>query len=143
MGMYTELNIGVELKKDTPDQIIKILDYMVKGEGEYTKTDHNMFNTSRWDWMLRSGGSYYFDGKPQLSWHKDEITGSYFLSVRTNIKNYSSELEEFLDFIVPYIDTVGYLGTYRYEENENPTLVYNMGGKIHMVAVKGMPTSEE
>lgn len=30
MGMYTEFNIGVALKKNTPSEVIDILKYMVR-----------------------------------------------------------------------------------------------------------------
>ena len=35
------------------------------------------------------------------------------------------EIEEFLDWLEPYIGTDGFIGYIRYEEWENPTLIYN------------------
>lgn len=143
MGMYTELNIGVEFKRDTPKEVIDALTYMVTPEGERGQVgfpvDHALFQTERWKWMLRSGGSYYFDAQPVLVWRFDEIPKAYFLTVCTNIKNYSNEWEAFLDFIAPHLQTAGYIGTYRYEEAETPTLLYSREGKVHFVEPKEKP----
>lgn len=38
------------------------------------------------------------------------------------LKNYDSEIEEFLDWLEPYIGTEGFIGYMRYEEWEDPTL---------------------
>jgi hypothetical protein len=130
MGMYTELSLGIELKKDTPDIIIDILKKMVMGELFDPKLDHPLFHTDRWHWMLNSAGSYYFDRKPNVIFKKDDITNTYFLSFVTNIKNYTGEWRRFLDFISPHIDTDGYIGTYMYEEWDDPFLLYNRSGKI-------------
>lgn len=137
MGMYTELAIGVEFKKDTPPRVIAVLEWMVTNHDHEVceiplAIDHLLFKTDRWAWMLRNGGSYYFDAKPCLVWKLDEITKSYFLTVWRNIKNYTFEWENFLDFIAPYLATEGFIGHYRYEECENPTLIYNLNGKIEM-----------
>ena len=44
MGMYTELNIGVDLAPSTPDNVIKILDYMLGDEEVNVETpDHPLF----------------------------------------------------------------------------------------------------
>jgi len=131
MGMYTELNIGVRFKRDTPDSIINAISYMIDNDAprEFPE-EHEIFGTDKWEWMLRSAGSYYFASQPTRVWCYDEITEAYFLSVCTNIKNYNGEWEKFLYFIAPYVETEGYIGTYRYEESEHPELLYNEGGRI-------------
>jgi hypothetical protein len=128
--MYTELSIGVEFRKDTPPDVINTISSMAEGDGRSHGIDHPLFQTERWGWMLRYGGSYYFDTKPHLSWAKDEITNTWHLTFGTNIKNYSNEWEHFLDFIAPHLKTDGYIGTYRYEESAAPTLLYAEGGCI-------------
>ncbi len=133
MGMYTQLSIGVEFKTDAPEDIIKAVAYMVKHEEGATpdfSTDHPVFQTDRWEWMLRSAGSYYFDAQPLLAWEYDDISKAWFLTVCTDIKNYSGEWEAFLDFIAPHLDSHGYIGTYRYEEDDLPTLLLCQDGKI-------------
>jgi hypothetical protein len=124
MGMYTELNIGIEFKKETPKLVIETLLYMVGQRTELApRPDHELFQTDRWEWMLRSEGSYYFDHKPTLFFDQDNLTNTWSLSFCTNLKNYCGEWEKFLNWISPYVDTHGYIGTYRYEEDRLPTLL--------------------
>lgn len=126
MGMYTELNIGVAFEKDTPNNVINILKCML-GEGEsvrYELPDRPLFKTARWHFMLVSD-SYYFDGQTDSSLHYDDISNQYYLNVRCNLKNYDDEIAKFMDFIQPHLDTHGFLGYTRYEEFDNPTLIYN------------------
>lgn len=131
--MYTEVAIGVEFKEDAPKSVIDILSWMADPDADDKPqppvTDHALFKTERWTWMLRSGGSYYFDAQPSLVWRYDDISRSWFLTVWTNIKNYSSEWQAFLDFIGPHLcyDYRRFIGYYRYEEEEDPTLLYADG----------------
>lgn len=133
MGMYTELMLGVSFKSDTPENIIEILkgmcnyeegdEILYKMEFDSLLPDHPLFSTSRWTWMLRSG-SYYFDALNVCELVYDDISASYYLTVITNLKNYTGEIEEFIDWITPYVDTQGFAGYKRYEESEHPTLIY-------------------
>lgn len=125
MGMYTELNIGVALKPDTPKEIIDILEYMLGNTDiKPSVPDHPFFNTMRWS-MLFVCDSYYFDGFTDSAMQFDDIDEMYHLNVRSNLKNYDDEIDKFLNFIQPYLDTKGFLGYRRYEEDETPTLIYN------------------
>lgn len=123
--MYTELHFNSELKKDIPQNIIDILQYMIDHENEPALPDHEFFQTSRWS-SLFTMGSYYFDADTHSTLRKDEITNSYFLCVRSNLKNYDSEIEKFINWIMPYLAKYEgeFLGFYRYEETETPTLIY-------------------
>ena len=60
--------------------------------------------------------------------YKDNITDSYVLSTRSSIKNYANEIETFLDWIKPYIESgSGYRDMYAivtYEEDETPKIYY-------------------
>lgn len=142
MGMYTELHIGVEFKKETPPDVIAAIRWMATGEGDRPESSHALFATQRVDWMLRSGGSYYFDAKPCLVWMLDSVTNTWSLTVTTNIKNYTQEWESFLDFIAPHLSTEGFLGHLRYEESDDPTLLYNNGGVIEWRRVAPTPGEE-
>ena len=127
MGMYTELNIGVNLRSDTPENIMDILNYMLSGVSDNIEpetTDHPLFSTKRWRLMLVCD-SYYFDGQTDSSMERDDIDHEYHLNVRCNFKNYDNELHLFLDFIQPYLETNGFIGYQRYEESDDPTLIYN------------------
>lgn len=124
MGMYTELVLGIEIEDN--DKIIQTLRYML-GETEYQPVDdHELFKTGRWDYMLKCD-SYYFDGQTDSKLYMDDLyedNPKFYLNVRCNLKNYNSEINKFLDWLNPYIKTFGFLGYLRYEEDEDPTLIY-------------------
>ena len=129
MGMYTELNISVEVKAD--ENTRAILEYMVgAGEGELTvKLPKNpLFLSPRWAYMLCSD-SFYFDHTAQSSlvdretWNEEEHD-TRILNVRCDLKNYEDEIEHFLQWIYTFTTTRGFIGYMRYEERANPTLIY-------------------
>ena len=140
MGMYTELVLGLELRYD-PD-VIDILNYMLH-EGPEPKinvTSHPLFQTDRWRFMLTCD-SYYFDGQTDSKLFSEQtyvgpFDKTYYLNVRCNLKNYCSEIEKFLDWLAPYIETDGFVGYFRYEEFDDPTLIYNDRGTIRYKATK-------
>lgn len=130
MGMYTELVMAVELKKDTPNAVIEVLKYMVGDiEDEPSMPKHELFEADRWRFMLRCD-SYYFDGVTNSILKSDWVSNSYYLTVRSNLKNYNSEIEKFIDWITPYVNLSYsdsnrmFVGYSRYEESDEPTLIY-------------------
>lgn len=132
MGMYTELLLGVRLKAETPEHVIQTIHHMRDNTqpmpAEYPS--HELFRTERWDWMLRSGGSYYFEAHSGISrFDFDEITCGWQLTVLFNIKNYSGEIEAFVDWIMPWVDAFPgtMLGYKRYEEADEPTIIRKEG----------------
>lgn len=130
MGMYTQLHYGAQLKKDVPDEVVELLRYMV-GERDETPLlpDHPLFRTDRWRYMLRCD-SYYFDYKTTHLLRHDDIAGQFYFNVTTNLKNYDDEIAKFVNWIAPYIDKMpgDFLGYYRYEEDETPTLLHHTHG---------------
>lgn len=133
MGMYTELHYNVELSKDVPEDVINILKFMV-GDSEdepSTLPNHPLFGDTRWRFMLRCD-SYYFNADTHSTLRLDGISHSYYLCIRCNLKNYNDEIELFIDWIDPYLDECiakgEFLGFYRYEEDNEPTLIYRKGG---------------
>ena len=130
MGMYTELVLGAEIENN--QDVISIIKYML-GESNVKPQlpEHSLFKTDRWKYMLHCD-SYYFAGTTHSNLKCDAILGiRYFLTIRSNLKNYDSEIEKFLDWLCPYIKTYGFLGYKRYEEFEDPTLIYKKyDGKI-------------
>ncbi|MFA5760512.1 MAG: hypothetical protein WC877_01965 [Dehalococcoidales bacterium] len=135
MGMYTEIIFGCSLKKDTPLNVINVMQFMTdpsdfKDESKITGglPDHKFFNTPRWKWMFHCS-SYYFGVNESSSkmWY-DDISKDYRISVRSNLKNYDDEIELFLEWIHPYVNHgTGYNNLYAivtYEESEVPTLYY-------------------
>ncbi len=124
MGMYTEFHFNSELKKDN-QEIIDILKYMLGEIKEKPNLpEHKLFQTDGWSCMLRSD-SYYFDEDTHSTLKRNGYDECY-LCIRCNLKNYDSEIEKFIDWISPYLEKSEgeFLGFYRYEETEIPTLIY-------------------
>lgn len=117
MGFYTQLHLDVELKKDTPQEIITILQDMVKGNSLYWE--------NRLNWCFKSS-SYYFNNYSHSNIWFDEISSQYKLFVHCDFKNYDNEIEILLEWLKPYIDTKGMIGYVRYEEDIEPTILYNV-----------------
>lgn len=125
MGMYTEINVCFDLMRDPPKDVVDILHYLIdKTDISSILPKHKFFNCGRWAIIAR-GDSYYFDGSTNSKMVFNNISKTWKINIRANLKNYNSEIEEFLNWLAPYIGTVGFIGYMRYEEWENPLLIYN------------------
>jgi len=127
MGMYTELVLSVELRKERPANVIPVLTYLINGEGDEPTDlpDHPFFEKRRWR-MVGRGSSYYFaNPEPIGRLHLGNITKTYHFTMWCNLKNYQGEIEAFCDWLAPYVHTWGreILGWTRYEEEDVPTLI--------------------
>jgi len=132
--MYTQLHLAVELKKDTPKEVIEMLEWLIdkRKEGEQPQTpNHSFFGCERWKWMFWMD-SYYFNAPSHSIFKYDDISKQYILFIQSNLKNYNSEIEWFLDWIMPYVDALEgeFLGYHRYEEELKPTLIYYKESQI-------------
>lgn len=125
--MYTELIFGAELKKETPEQVINALKYMM-GELEDKPNDFPL-PEARCEDVLKSSSYYFSVSKSSLSqiWF-DEISKSWKISSRSSIKNYKNEIEVFLKWIKPHIKSgSGAKNMYAitiYEEDFEPVIYY-------------------
>lgn len=131
MGMYTEIYLKVSLKHDTPEEVINILKHMVDDEDyTYIEVDaklpkHPLFNTHRWDFMLCCS-SYYHIPFSTMELRYDEISKSYYLTGRADLKNYDGEIDKFFDWIRPYCEYPDeFIGYSLYEEDKKPKLYYS------------------
>ncbi len=124
MGMYTELFLTVDLVDDTPTSIISWLKSMVNGSGDVTDAPSSVAGTRFESRLL--GGSYYFYGQPFMSFEFDSISKSYHLTVLTNLKNYSNEIDKLIELLTPHLDMCKgeMIGYKRYEEDSEPTILY-------------------
>ena len=126
MGMYTELIFGADLKKETPENVIEALKYMI-GDTEEKPKDFPLPD-GRCEWLFRESSYYFGVNSPVSKMWKDDIGGNWVLSTRSNIKNYEGEIEDFLEWIKPYIDSgSGSRDMYAivtYEEAEVPNIYY-------------------
>jgi len=121
MGMYTEIYINVDLKKDTPDDVIGVLKAMCDQECNEVLVDYP------YKWIcLFSNMSYYTPSTNCRFLEFDTISNKWSLLGKGDIKNYGNEIEEFFEWIMPYVD--GYPGDFigysRYEEDQKPTLIF-------------------
>jgi len=126
MGMFTELIFGAALKEGTSSQVIEALKYMI-GETKDKPSDFPLPD-GRCAWLLRCG-SYSFAVNNSVSkmW-LDNIDNQWHISTRSNIKNYENEIETFLEWIKPHIDSgSGNNDLYAivmYEDEDTPKLYY-------------------
>lgn len=127
MGCFTEINVNFDLVKDTPEDVVNIMHYLILTNGNETKPSilpkHEFFKCDRWD-SIACCFSYYFDGLTNSQMKYDDISKTYRVSIRASLKNYDCEIEKFLDWLLPYIDTNGFIGYERHEDMDNPTLIY-------------------
>lgn len=126
MGMYTEIHFNSELKPNLPQNVVDVLQYMIdQNKNEPALPDHEFFKCERWT-ILFTCDSYYFDADTYSTLRFDDISNAYYLCVRANLKNYDNEIQKFIDWIMPYLAKYEgeFLGFYRYEESEQPTLIY-------------------
>jgi hypothetical protein len=124
MGMYTEIFVNVDLKKDTPEEVINILKMMCDHDSKEEDWPEDL--PPRWQYMFY-GGSYYTPNTRCANLHKCGFSNQYSLIGKGDIKNYGSEIQEFFDFIRPHVDPClgcEFIGYWRYEEDKEPTLVY-------------------
>ena len=123
--MYTEIYINVDLKKDTPDDVIGVLKAMCHMLPDQECSDVLADYPDRWI-CLFSNMSYYTPFTNCRFLEFDDIGNQWSLLGKGDIKNYNMEIEEFFKWIMPYVD--GYPGDFigysRYEEDQKPTLMF-------------------
>lgn len=100
MGMYTELIFGASLHENTPSEVIETLRYMI---GDIEKPKNLLFDSERNPLL---GSSYYFGvNEPVNKMWFDDIDKCWHISTRCNIKNYDQDIQNFLKWIEPHIDS--------------------------------------
>ena len=121
MGMYTKIFVNVDLKPETPPEVIAVLQAMCGGEDETPLAG----KPERWGWLFNDGSCY----TPRTSCAElkhDSIANAWSLLGKGDIKNYGGEIEAFFDFIMPWVDGApgDFIGYKRYEEYNVPELVF-------------------
>jgi len=141
MGDYTELNLGVRLRGDTPKHIIDTITALIGGHALElddlpSEVRQESFFTEPSNWPHMVGNcSYYFDGQPFHVWTYDETAKGWFLTVRANARNYHDEWTRFLQFIAPFVASKGFVGTHWYEYDVAPKLIYMRAGKFEFISL--------
>jgi len=118
MGMYTEIYVNVDLKEETPQEIIDTLSQLCEGlrPSGFPKRSGLLFNN----------GSYYTPFTYVRSLTYDEISRQWSFLGKGDLKNYSGEVEHFFSWLMPWVDGSpgDFVGYHRYEEDQKPTLVF-------------------
>lgn len=157
MGMYTELIFGAAIKNDP--KVVDIIQYMLDKDNKDKPLPEGWpfgDKENRIHWMFNSGGSSYFGAySPDVKFEYDEAGEYWRLNARFNIKNYSREIDVFLAWIKPYIESgSGSNDMYAikiYEEDEEPTIYYlnmktktkwkfKVGDRVRVDFLKGVNT---
>lgn len=120
MGMYTEIFVNVDLLENTPNDVINTLKAMCGMEHDGQPLDDK---PSRWGYLF-DDGSYCTPRTSVANLTFDRISNAWSLLGKGDIKNYESEIEQFFDFIRPWVDAVDgeFIGYVRYEE-DFPSLI--------------------
>ena len=118
MGMYTEIYVNVDLKKETPQEIIDTLKQLFANEQPDGFSERSL--------MLFSNGSYYTPCTYVRSLTYDRILHQWSFLGKGDLKNYSNEVEHFFDWLMPWVDGFpgDFVGYHRYEQDQKPTLVF-------------------
>ena len=129
--MYTEIYICSELTQDAPINIFKWM-FGIQGEKfekypdpTFELPEHPFFKMDRWR-MIGKCCSYYHIPFVTNDLRYDDISKSYHLVSRSDLKNYDGEIEAFFDWAMPYFDKCEgeFIGYSRYEESDEPKLYF-------------------
>lgn len=126
MGMFTEIIFGASLKSDTPKEIIDALKYMI---GKTKKRPANFpLRGVRLEYMFQTASYYFGICEPVCKMWFDKISNQWILSARANLKNYQNEIETFIEWITPFVESGSgrrnMFAVVTYEEQEEPTFYY-------------------
>lgn len=130
MGNYTELNLKIRLRKDTPENITRFLKELIN--------DKKYHNTDYWNSCPKN---VFFDCKRWFmlffctNWDEDKFgckfyinKDYYYLEIESEFKNYDNETDDFLDWIRPYIagnrKKKQYIGNWRDENMDDYWNIY-------------------
>lgn len=122
MGMYTEIFVNVDLRTDTPPDIIATLKAMCAKDADSPLLKDK---PSRWSYLFSDGSCYTPKTECRKLTYSD--TGKHWsLIAKGDIKNYEDEIETFFEWLMPHIDGEAgeFIGYSRHEENLTPELFY-------------------
>ena len=144
MGLYTDFEIEITLKKNTPEHVINIIDYLFnwrrndrKEKSELIKPNHEFFKTPRWHHIGSMSG--WSDAESNFN------PKTLHIKSISSLKNYDDEIDLFLDWIKPHLQCQDgdMIGTQWCECEESETvLIYTEGTAKEgaHVQTQGLPT---
>ncbi len=136
--MYTEIFVNVDLREDTPPDVIAAIKAMCEKNGDSPLLQDK---PDRWGYMFNDGSFY----TPQtecgkLTWN--DISNQWSLIAKGDIKNYESEIEAFFAWLMPYVDGEEgeFVGYSRYEESLTPELIFLSNNEVSGAEHPSAPT---
>ena len=103
MGMYTELIFGASLK-NLPENVIEALEYSINNKENVSQEALNFVAKYELLRIFKDSSDSFGAHRNTPTFVYDEIGKHWVLSTRTSCKNYSNEIEQFLEYIEPYIE---------------------------------------
>lgn len=130
MGIYTRFQIAVALKPDTPREVTGVIRFLCRDiEFPTTIPNHPFFLSPRWN-GVGSCSSAYHDwiaaARVGVAEHDEK---SLWFTLICDIKDYGGETDLFCEWIAPYVETTGFAGYKRYEEDDFPSLLWFRAGR--------------
>jgi len=121
MGMFTELVLKCDVRPNISDEVKSVLNFLFNDRTKIPEVlpDHPFFGLPRWS-LIGSSSSYH-----HIPWSDSKYSEHYLFS-RSDLKNYDSEIEQFIDWFSPYVcEDAGYrvIGWKWYEEDDEPELI--------------------
>ena len=131
MGHYTEFVFAAKLKKNIPMNVIHTLVCTITEDDNITTTrlpNHPLFKTDRWTHIGSQSSQMFGYTRALSSVVTDQIDHQIIVSIRCSLKNYQGEIEKFVDWIKPYVESgsgdCNLLGYSIEEGGDAPVLYY-------------------
>lgn len=133
MAVYTELSLAVELRTDTPAEVIDWIKFLVKPDkdmiGAVKMPDHPLFrertgNAPTYMDIFHGSNGAAFAGTGHLVFELQDRSQTWHLTIRSALKNYQREIEAFLMWLMPYVEPNGFAGYYREQGEQYPCLIF-------------------
>lgn len=128
--MYTEIYVNFRMIDNVPENVVNLIKVMtgeIENNESIEKPNHPLFKTTRW-WFLFNSHSFYHIPYTVVNFKKNDISRNWYLTARSDLKDYDNEVELFFDWIKQYIDSRGdnktFIGYSRHEESDEPILYY-------------------
>lgn len=110
MGMYTEFYFRASLKEGPVADWLEA--QIVGGDNfDYGFDDHQFFQLPRWRSIFIGGGAVYQESRYPILRRKtisyrEYKSATIELVLASSLKNYSDEIEHFIDWITPHLDSL-------------------------------------
>lgn len=104
MGMYTEFYFRARIKDcDVAEWLYQQIHLGGWFDTEYTFA-HRFFTLPRWQSVFIGGAAVYQESRKPIFRKKNVYTKTNELVLASSLKNYSQEIESFIDWITPELD---------------------------------------